>query len=211
MYVAAEVLATDWLAGRPVWRLGLLMAVVAAGVCGVASSVMVYHAVRRPFWRAASSGVKFAGTALVLGLATALASLGVASCGGSRGAAESPVSLAPIVAGTLMVASSAKLWWEAGDRRERHEDEVGSEPLRRTAWLLRVPLKRPAGLRRFLGWAGGVVLPALTIAGTLSGDRGAAVAAAVLALSASIGGESIERSLFFRAVTRPKMPGGLPS
>ena len=38
---------------------------------------MVYHVVRRPFWRASASGVKFAGTTVVLGLATALASLGV--------------------------------------------------------------------------------------------------------------------------------------
>jgi formate dehydrogenase iron-sulfur subunit len=51
----------------------------------------------------------------------------------------------------------------------------------------------------------------LVVVGTVSGDRGVAAAAAMLVLAATIGGELIERSLFFRAVTRPKMPGGLPS
>ena len=108
-----------------------------------------------------------------------------------------------------MLVSAAKLWFEAGDRVERAG--TWAEPLRRTAWLLRGPLKRLAGLRRFLGLAGGLVLPALAVVGSVSGDRGAAVAAAILALAAAVGGELTERYLFFRAVTRPKMPGGLPS
>src|SRR5262249_46313712 len=44
----------------------------AAGAAAVACSVMVYHAVKRPFWHAATAGAKFAGTAAVLGLAAAL-------------------------------------------------------------------------------------------------------------------------------------------
>ena len=77
VFVAAEVLAPAWVAGHAWLRAGLLAAVAAAGLCGVGSSVMVYHVVRRPFWRASIGGVKFAGTALVLGLATAvLTSLG---------------------------------------------------------------------------------------------------------------------------------------
>ena len=77
LFVAVEVLAPGWVAGRPGLRTGLLATVAASGICGVWCSVMVYHVVRRPFWRASSSGVKFAGTTLVLGLATAMASLGV--------------------------------------------------------------------------------------------------------------------------------------
>ena len=59
-------------AGRRCWRPWSSPA-----SCGVGCSVMVYHVVRRPFWRASSSGVKFAGTTVLLGLATALASLAV--------------------------------------------------------------------------------------------------------------------------------------
>jgi hypothetical protein len=49
----------------------------------------------------------------------------------------------------------------------------------------------------------------LVSAGTVSAEITAV--AGVVVLGASIGGESIERFLFFRAVTRPRMPGGLPS
>jgi len=209
LFVAVEVLAPGWVAGQPVLRTGLLATVAASGIGGVWCSVMVYHVVRRPFWRASASGVKFAGTTLVLGLATALASLGV-SLAGPFGTVPGAVAfLVELVAGSLMLASAAKLWFEAADRVGR--DGAWAEPLRRTAWLLRGPLKRPAGLRRFLGATGGLVLPALAVVGTVSGDRGAAVAAALLALAAAVGGELTERYLFFRAVTRPKMPGGLPS
>ena len=197
VFVAAEIFAPGWVAGRPTLRLGLLAAVVVSGLCGVGCSVMVYHAVRRPFWRASIGGVKFAGTTVVLGLATGLASLG---------ASRPDATIIPMIAGALMLATAAKLGFESRDRREQD-----GEPLRRTAWLLHGPLRRPAGLRCFLGAAGGLVMPALAIAAAVSGDRGAASAAAVLALTASIVGELIERSLFFRAVTRPKMPGGLPS
>jgi Fe-S-cluster-containing dehydrogenase component/DMSO reductase anchor subunit len=197
--VAAELLLPGW----PRVRVGLLVAVVASGLGGVGCSVMVYHVVRRPFWRASASGVKFSGTTLWLGLATALASLDVA------GLPETAARLVPPVAGALMLVSALKLGFEARDRRERDGD--ASDPLVRTAWLLRVPLKRPAGLRQFLGVAGGLVLPGLVVVGAVSGDRGVAAAAALLVLAASIGGELIERSLFFQAVTRPKMPGGLPS
>jgi DMSO reductase anchor subunit len=186
--VAAEVLAPGWAAGVPD---GLLAAAVASGVCGVACSVMVYHVVRRPFWRASRGGFKFAGTTVVLGLAAALA-----------GTRADSMLFAPL-AGALAIATAAKLLFESGDRSGRD----GSEPLRATAALLRGPLKRAYGLRVYLGVMGGLFFPALAVAG----DRGTAVAAAGLALAASVGGELVERSLFFRAVTRPTMPGGLPS
>jgi hypothetical protein len=40
-------------------------------------------------------------------------------------------------------------------------------------------------------------------------SRGATATAALLALAASIAGEMAERYLFFTAVARPKIPGGL--
>jgi len=197
-FVAAELLAPSWLSDHSSLRAVALSTVVVSGLCGVGCSVMVYHVVRRPFWRASLSGVKFAGTTILLGLATALASLAVL---------RPTATLVTLIAGALIVVTVAKLWFESRDRLERDEDG----PLRRTAWLLRRALKRPAGLRRFLGIAGGVILPALAIVGAVSGDSGAVTSSAVLSLAATTGGELIERYLFFRAVTRPKMPGGLPS
>ncbi len=108
-----------------------------------------------------------------------------------------------------MLASAAKLWFEAGDRRDG--DEAGREPLQQSARLLRGPLTRTEDLRWVLGVAGGVILPALAILALGSGEIGVAGASAVLSLAVSIGGESVERYLFFRAVTRHTMPGGLPS
>ena len=78
VYVALVVLSPGWFAAAWGVRAALLGLVVATGSAGVACSVLVYHVVRRPYWRATYGGVKFAGTAVVLGLATALAALGIA-------------------------------------------------------------------------------------------------------------------------------------
>ncbi len=56
---------------------------------------------------------------------------------------------------------------------------------------------------------GGVVLPALAVMGVATANPSAAAVAAVLALPASIAGEMVERYLFFTAVVKPQMPGGL--
>jgi formate dehydrogenase iron-sulfur subunit len=200
-YTAAETLAPGWLAGRPGLRVGLLAAVVGAGFAGVGSSVMVYHVVRRPYWRASSGGVKFAGTTVVLGLAAALACLGAARIG-PPGRGTSPGAL-PAIACALALASLAKLWFEAGDRRERDEFST----LGQTARLLRGPLKRVVGCRRFLGVTGGVVLPALAVVGTFGRDPGIVASSTFLAFAAAAAGELLERFLFFTAVARPKMPG----
>jgi Fe-S-cluster-containing dehydrogenase component/DMSO reductase anchor subunit len=205
-YVAAEVLAPGWLAVEPGLRLAGLALVVAAGAVGVGCSVMVYDAVRRPFWRAASSGVKFAGTAVVLGLAVALASLDIAALGPAAHSAAAGLP-AVAVAAALAVALLAKLGFEAADCRA--VDEPG--PLGSTARLLRGPLQRFVRARRFFGIAGGVVLPLMAIAAAAAGFPVVAAATALLALVAALAGELLERSLFFTAAARSRMPGGLPS
>lgn len=200
-FMAADLFAPAWLMDRPGFRTGLLATVVVAGLSGVGSSVMVYHVVRRPFWRASSAGIKFAGTAVVLGLATALACVAGTMIRPVNQAI--PSSTLPAIACFLAVASILKLWFESGDRRERD----WSTPLGQTARLLRGPLKRVAGCRRFLGVTGGLVLPALAVVGAIGRDPGATCSSAFLALAASVGGELLERSLFFTAVARRKMPG----
>ncbi|AMV38403.1 DmsC/YnfH family molybdoenzyme membrane anchor subunit [Planctomyces sp. SH-PL62] len=206
-YVAADWLAGDWMAARPEARLGLLAAVAAAGAAGVACSVMVYHAVRRPFWRASVSGWKFAGTAAVLGLASALACLGA----GRAGWLPAPASgrdAAPFaaLAVALGLVTAAKLRFEARDCDEAGEDG----PLGRTARLLRGPMRRIVTLRRLLGIAGGVVLPAVAAA-VVGREPHLAAQATTLAFATCLAGEILERHLFFTAVSRPTMPGGLPS
>ena len=201
VFMAAQLFAPAWLVDRPGFRTGLLATVVMAGLSGVGSSVMVYHVVRRPFWRASSAGIKFAGTAVVLGLATALACL-AGTMIGPINRATSPHALSAIAC-FLAVASILKLWFEAGDRREPD----WSTPLGQTARLLRGPLKRVFGCRRFLGVTGGLVLPALAVVGAIGRDGGVASSSAFLALAACLAGELLERSLFFTAVAKRKMPG----
>jgi DMSO reductase anchor subunit len=167
-------------------------ATAAAGVLAVFCSVMVYHVVRRPFWQAGVTGAKFAGTALVAGLGLWLAA------GGGRA-----------VAFALAAATVCRLAADAAILRHRHDPRLS--PLRRTAELLTGPLAGIAALRVGLGVAGGVVLPLLaaTVAPALAPGVGRVAAAAGLA--AILGGELAERALFFMAVVRPKMPGGMPS
>jgi formate dehydrogenase iron-sulfur subunit len=208
VYVVVGLLSPGWFSAASGVRAALLGLVVATGSAGVACSVLVYHVVRRPFWRASYGGFKFTGTAVVLGLATALAASSIASLGHPampRGAIFWwPITM---VALSLIAAVSAKLWFEARLVRGFIRSELS--PLRKTALLLGGPLERPAGLRRLLGVVGGVVLPALAVMGAVTANPGAAAAAAVLALAASIAGEMVERYLFFTAVVKPKMPGGL--
>ncbi|MFI5455985.1 MAG: DmsC/YnfH family molybdoenzyme membrane anchor subunit [Isosphaerales bacterium] len=208
VYAVLVMFWPGWFAAALGVRVALLGGIVATGSVGMACSVLVYHAVRRPYWRASYSAVKFTGTAVVLGLATSLAALGIASLG-RPDMLRPPASSWPLmaVAVCLIAASSAKLWFEARLARGFARSELA--PLRKTALLLGGPLQRPARFRRLLGVVGGVVLPALAVMGALTAGAGATAAAAVLALAASIAGEMAERYLFFTAVVRPKMPGGL--
>jgi Fe-S-cluster-containing dehydrogenase component/DMSO reductase anchor subunit len=191
-YVGLDLVAPGWLDAHPPARLAMLAAVVASGALGVGCSVMVYHAVKRPFWRAPIAGAKFAGTAALLGLAAALACLG----GDSR-------SL-PVVALALVLVTAAKLAFEARDARHAPDDT----PLGRTARLLRGPLRVHWRTRRILGIAGGIALPLAALAVP---DARLTAGATALGLVLAVAGELAERRLFFTAASRPRMPGGLPS
>ena len=149
---------------------------------------MVYHVVRRPFWHSATAAPKFAGTALVLGL-----SLALVATGGLR-----PIALA------LTAASLVKLLLDAAVLT--HLRDPRPTPLRRTAERLLDALAIPAALRLGLGIAGGIVLP---LAVATAADPTPRFALAVAALGVTFGGELAERYLFFSAVSRPKMPGGV--
>ena len=110
----------------------------------------------------------------------------------------------------LVVASVAKLLFEAtvfvNLRRKQHT------PLKRTAILLTGELGMVTLLRFFFGIVGGIVLPLVLVnQATLAGEIGFHPLFVGLAVAWSIAmllvGELLERSLFFRAVVSPKMPG----
>lgn len=208
VYTLLGVFSPGWFVAA--WRLqaAFVGLIVATGCAGVICSVMVYHVVRRPFWRARSSAIKFGGTAVVLGSATALAVLAILLASHSNTVGWSSSSrLVVAIAACLIAFSSAKLWLEQRFVREFARSQRAE--LRQTGLLLAGPLRLPAGLRRTLGVVGGVVLPAAVVLCVAVSHPVAAAGAAVLALAASIAGETAERYLFFAAVVRPKMPGGL--
>jgi len=174
---------------RPEFARWLSAGAAASGAAAVACSVMVYHVVRRPFWHASTTGPKFAGTAAVLGLAATLV-----ATGGAR-----PVALGLAAAAVIKIALEAAVLTHLRDLRPT--------PLRRTAERLLGALKGPAAVRLGLGLLGGVVLPLAASAAPPGARTGLAAAAFV----AAFGGELAERYLFFSAVVRPKMPGGVAS
>jgi Fe-S-cluster-containing dehydrogenase component/DMSO reductase anchor subunit len=191
------LLMPAWYASHSSLRLVLAASVVVTGIAGVFSSVMVYHVVRRPFWHASSGGVKFAGTALVLGLSAAL----LVAVGSRSPRVEKSLAVG------LMAAVAAKLGFEASLLRHLRDPQITS--LRRSAHLVRWVLRGPALQRLMLGLSGGIAVPLfLLVAGTMI-DPTVKAAFAVLGMLALLGGEIAERYLFFAAVVKPKMPGGL--
>ncbi len=165
---------------RPV----LAIVTAALGTLGLICSVMVYVDTRRVFWRFAHTAPRFLGTAILLGLASALPMPGAPRTLGFALALSTMLKLA--VEGRALAAL-------AGDR-----DEI--TPALQTAQLLTGPLRAVNELRLLA--AAGAILLALAVALAVVPP-----AAAWIALGLSLGGELTERYLFFRAVDAPKMPG----
>src|SRR5690606_24974199 len=106
----------------------------------------------------------------------------------------------------LAAVASAKLAAEGAILR--HLADRGLTPLKRSALLIRGALGRVAVARLALGIAGGIALP-VTIATSARWMPAVALgASAILSAVLLVGGELLERFLFFAAATRPRMPGG---
>jgi formate dehydrogenase iron-sulfur subunit len=203
--LAISYAASFWLppaiAGRE--REALRVAVAAVGIAGVVCSVAIYHVTRRAFWSGSTTGFKFVMTAILLGLATArmTLSIGLAVRGGSLDLAgrETLASLAASVARVVVVAGVLKALGELDVLRHLRDKRYSD--LKRTALLLTGDLRRYTLLRlAFL--ASGLGLTAADLHGLPS------VLGAVLALLALLGGELVERTLFFAAMSTPGMPRG---
>lgn len=167
-------------------RPALAVATAALGALGLFCSVMIYVDTRRVFWRFANTAPRFFGSAVILGLASALTAPG-----------------APLALGfALAVATLLKLVFEARALAPLKEEDDGlNSPARQTARLLTGPLHNANALRVIAALLGGILLPLTVALGS------APVTAAWLALVLCLGGELAERYLFFRAVDAPKMPG----
>jgi Fe-S-cluster-containing dehydrogenase component/DMSO reductase anchor subunit len=180
------------------------------GAAGVFCSVMVYAATRRDHWRGSLTGLKFALTALILGVATVLMVSTVAALarGGAGAAFSATPAFAPMCA-ALVAASVVKLAFELSILRHLHDRH--HSVLKRSAILMARDLRRVTRLRFACGALGGVIAPAvamLTAAGHDPANSGFLAGATIVMFALGLGGELCERYLFFAAAPSSKMPGG---
>jgi len=192
-----------WLASPGVADL-LGAGVVLTGLGGVACSVMLYVKTAREWWSGARTAFRFYATAAVLGLATTLVSLLAFGCGPDGRVC---VGVGP-AARLLAIVTGVKLLWETAILVHLGDKQLGS--LKRTALLLKGALKEEAGARLVLGVIGGVLAPLGVAHLADTGDKSiAALVLAALGGAALVAAELIERALFFRAASPPRMPGGV--
>ncbi len=197
-HAALALGVASWYASHEWLRTLIGASAVAAGFAGIGCSAMLYHVVRRPFWNARFTATKFAGTTLVLGLAVTLLA----------GILEEYSSRFTLLAAVLLsFATTAKVAFEASLLRHLKDQDLTC--LKRSALLIAGPLSRVWRVRYLSAVLGAVVLP-LLLAGI--GQVLPAPARWILAslvLVSLLSGEIAERYLFFAAVVKPKMPGGL--
>lgn len=179
--------------------------VALSGLLGVLCSVMIYHVTLRRFWMGTPTAMKFFGTALVLGIATTAA---VTAVSGLTHPQLGPTLshalelLLKAVALSMFVKLTHELSLLLHLRDKQQHD------LKRSALLIAHDLKKPAVLRLTCGVAFGILLPLI---GLIALDPGGPdLRMFVLTLVSLVGivcGELLERSLFFAAVSAPRMPG----
>jgi formate dehydrogenase iron-sulfur subunit len=172
---------------------------------------MVYAATRRAHWRGSLTGPRFFATTLLLGAAAVLvvSVLTAGTLGGSAGG----VKLARALLLLVMAVAGAKLLAETSVMR--HLKDARHTVGKRVALVMLRDLERPTLARFLFGGVGGIVIPGLTLMvlpETLPGQgfSGGLQASAVAGLVLLLGGELLERYLFFKAAPASRMPGGLP-
>jgi len=175
------------------------------GVAAVGCSVMLYKVTHREWWGGGRTTFKFFLTALVLGTATTSLTYGAVAVWLGRCAHVQGTLLQ--LSWLLIAVSSLKLLGEATVLFHLYDRKLGE--LKRTAILLRGQLAKHFVARLAAGALGGVVLPLLLL-GSIDQLSGTGQ---LIFLSASFGavllGEVLERMLFFKALSAPKMPGAM--
>jgi len=209
VYAGAAFVPVDWRFGPELAALrGALGWIVAAlGVIGIGCSVLIYHATRKAWWTASISGFKFFMTAAVLGLATTQVTLAAAQATGAADRAalgslgDGALPLLVIAACAIKAAGELAVFVHLRDKRYTE--------LKRSALVLVRDL-RGLTIARFTALViGGVVLPLVGLGGGLGSAAGGSLGLPIATLVLLLGGELIERTLFFAAARSPGMPGAM--
>jgi formate dehydrogenase iron-sulfur subunit len=175
------------------------------GVIAVACSVMLYKVTHRQWWGGGRTSFKFFLTAGVLGTATTSLTYGGAAFWlGNGNAVQGTVRT---LCWLLIALAGFKLLGEVTVLLHLYDRKLGE--LKRTAMLLSGQLAKQFASRLVTGALGGVLLPLLLLG---SMEQLSAVGQLVF-LTASfctlLAGEVLERMLFFKALSAPKMPGAV--
>ncbi|MCR4336998.1 MAG: dimethyl sulfoxide reductase anchor subunit [Candidatus Omnitrophica bacterium] len=188
----------------------LAISVFVSGFLGVLCSVMVYRDTQRPFWNHPITSWKFLMTTMILGVVNVLMASVVFSWMGS---VISPTYIMETFGKdfcrVLIAAMAIKLLMEASIFSHLCQKKMTF--FKKSALLMTRPLKRITQLRFFLGVAGGMILPAVFLNDSAMLPEEMKVMFAVAIFIFCLGGEILERYLFFRAVVPLKMPGGQAS
>ena len=176
--------------------LGAVVSTVGLGAVGC--SVMIYAVTGRRSWRLDRTASAFAATTTACGLATALVVV-------TSTAGDDATDTVRFLAVGLAAVALASLTWHTWLPRRGSRDAV----LARSARLLRGPLASAQRTHLALTTTGGLAGPVLLVA--LLAEPAPAMPAvrtvAVLSLLLVVRGEVAGRSLFFRAMASPRMPG----
>jgi formate dehydrogenase iron-sulfur subunit len=180
-------------------------AVSAVGVLAVACSVMLYKVTQREWWGGGRTSFKFFLTAGVLGTATTALTYGSAAL--MLGSSDAVQGTIRSLCALLMALAGFKLLGEATVLLHLYDRKLGE--LKRTAMLLRGQLAKQFAVRLGAGALGGVLLPLLLLGSMqqLSAIGQLVFLAASFALL--LASEVLERMLFFKALSAPKMPGAV--
>jgi DMSO reductase anchor subunit len=201
-----EALGVPQLLGTSIGGLQRILSLTTAsiGILAVSCSVLIYVVTRRKWWSGSSTSIKFFGTAASLGLGT----MAMTTCLSAQlfPGADLHAGFEKLAA-WFAIATALKLIFEASMFRHLLDKQQGD--LKRTAMLMTRDLREVTSWRFLLGTVGGVVLPGVLILVEAVPSAVSTLIVCLVALLFTLLGELLERTLFFTAVSAPRMPGAI--
>jgi DMSO reductase anchor subunit/ferredoxin len=199
-------------AAHPPWVRWLGWSVAVSGGAAVFCSTMIYAFTQRECWSFPRVCIRFSLTCGVLGVAAIWLSMLASTFLAPHATVFALVRICgPVLCRTLVALVITKLVIEAADFRHLLSRKM--TPLKRSALLMTRELSNPTLARFALGVLGGIIL-SLMLANRAAGlsDGASFIEFAVMSgllFTACLGGELLERYLFFTSCAAPRMPGGI--
>jgi DMSO reductase anchor subunit len=166
---------------------------------------MLYKVTQREWWSGGRTTFKFFLTAGVLGTATTSLTYGAAALW--LGTSADVQGTIRMLCWLLMALTGFKLVGEATVLLHGYDRKLGE--LKRTALLLRGQLLKQFMARLGVGAVGGLLLPLLLTSSMEQLSPTGQLVFLAASAAALLLSELLERMLFFKALSAPKMPGAI--